>query len=145
DNHAANRSPNARADQTVGAVSIFKLPEHDKAVVERKVGTGIAGTLVVPTMKRASAIFDFDFACGRRESQGLGEKASNCLAFTLVELLVVISIIALLAGLTVGLSGVAIRKSKESRMRGELNRLVTLIENYKAKIGYYPPSTEALR
>ena len=62
--------------------------------------------------------------------------------FTLVELLVVISIMGVLAGLTVGLSGVASRKSKEGRIRGDLNRLVTLIENYKAKMGFYPPSPD---
>ncbi len=59
-------------------------------------------------------------------------------AFTIVELLVVISIIALLASLTVGLSSVASRKSKESRMQGELNKLVTAIESYHAAIGSYP-------
>lgn len=59
--------------------------------------------------------------------------------FTLIELLVVISIIGVLASLTVGLSGVASRKSKESRLRGDLNRLVTSIENYKAALGMYPP------
>jgi prepilin-type N-terminal cleavage/methylation domain-containing protein len=64
--------------------------------------------------------------------------------FTLIELLVVISVIALLAGLTVGLSGVAGRKSKEARLRGDLNRLVTLIDNYKARMGFYPPSPEKI-
>ncbi|MCF7763688.1 MAG: type II secretion system GspH family protein [Verrucomicrobia bacterium] len=59
-------------------------------------------------------------------------------AFTIVELLVVISIIALLASLTVGLSSIASRKSKESRMQGELNKLVTAIESYHAAIGSYP-------
>ncbi len=71
-------------------------------------------------------------------------------AFTLVELLVVISIIALLASLTVGLSGLASRKSKESRVKGDLSRLDTAIESYKASIGSYPrdnpgrPSTNQL-
>ncbi|MBI4658484.1 MAG: type II secretion system protein [Verrucomicrobia bacterium] len=60
-------------------------------------------------------------------------------AFTLIELLVVISIIGVLASLTVGLSGVASRKSKESRVRGDLDRYVTAIENYKAALGTYPP------
>lgn len=71
-------------------------------------------------------------------------------AFTLIELLVVISIIALLASLTVGLSGLASRKSKEARVKGDLNRLATAIDNYKAAIGSYPrdnpgrPSTNQL-
>jgi len=71
-------------------------------------------------------------------------RPAGLLAFTLIELLVVISIIGILAGLTVGLSGVASRKSKESRIRGDLNRLVTVIENYKARLGSYPPSPDGL-
>jgi len=60
-------------------------------------------------------------------------------AFTLIELLVVIGIIAVVAGLVVGLGAVAGEKSKISRAQAERDRLVTLIENYKAKIGVYPP------
>lgn len=59
--------------------------------------------------------------------------------FTLIELLVVMGIIGVLAGLTVGLSSVASRKSKTGRMEKELNELVTAIEVYKSsKIGSYP-------
>jgi prepilin-type N-terminal cleavage/methylation domain-containing protein len=59
--------------------------------------------------------------------------------FSLIELLVVISIIGLLATLTVGLIGVASRKNKESRLKTDLNKHVSAIENYKAAIGSYPP------
>jgi prepilin-type N-terminal cleavage/methylation domain-containing protein len=71
-------------------------------------------------------------------------------AFTLIELLVVISIIALLASLTVGLSGVAGRKSKESRIKADLNKLITAIDGYIGAIGSPPrdnpgkPSTNQL-
>jgi prepilin-type N-terminal cleavage/methylation domain-containing protein len=61
------------------------------------------------------------------------------LAFTLIELLTVISIIAVLAGMVVGLAPVASAKMKEARVRGELAGLVTAIESYKAKFGVYPP------
>ena len=60
-------------------------------------------------------------------------------AFTLIELLVVIAIIAIVAGLVVGLSGVTSEKKKISRAQVERDRLVTLIEDYKAKVGVYPP------
>jgi prepilin-type N-terminal cleavage/methylation domain-containing protein len=60
-------------------------------------------------------------------------------AFTLIELLVVISIIGLLASLTVGLTGLATRKSKEARIRTEMTKLVNAIENYKTALGFYPP------
>jgi len=59
--------------------------------------------------------------------------------FTLIELLTVISIIALLATIGAALSGVAIRKARESRVRAELGKLVTGIEAYRADLGQYPP------
>lgn len=60
-------------------------------------------------------------------------------AFTLLELLTVIGIIGLLAGLVVGLAPLAGARMRESRMKAELNDLVTAIENYKARFGIYPP------
>lgn len=59
-------------------------------------------------------------------------------AFTLIELLVVIAIIGVLASLIVGLSGLASKKMRESRIRAELNQLVTAIESYHARFGHYP-------
>jgi prepilin-type N-terminal cleavage/methylation domain-containing protein len=64
---------------------------------------------------------------------------NRLVAFTLIELLVVIAIIGILAGLIVGLSGLASRKMRESRIRTELNQLVTAIESYHARFGHYPP------
>jgi prepilin-type N-terminal cleavage/methylation domain-containing protein len=60
-------------------------------------------------------------------------------AFTIIELLVVIGIIAVVAGLVVGLSAVVGEKKRISRAQAERDRLVTLIESYKAKVGVYPP------
>lgn len=60
-------------------------------------------------------------------------------AFTLLELLVVISIIGLLAGLVVGLAPIAATKMREAKLKAELNELVTAIESYKARFGVYPP------
>jgi prepilin-type N-terminal cleavage/methylation domain-containing protein len=64
-------------------------------------------------------------------------------AMTIMELLMVIAIMAIVAGLVVGLSAVAGEKKKISRAQAELNRLVTLIENYKSKVGMYPPANLA--
>ncbi len=60
-------------------------------------------------------------------------------AFTLIEMLVVIGIIAILAGLIVGLTSSAGAKKVESRVRTELNQLVGAIETYHKKNGFYPP------
>src|SRR5687768_15920298 len=59
----------------------------------------------------------------------------GCNGFTLVELLAVIAIIALLAGIVVGVSGTATIKSREGRMRAEHAELVTAIETYKLELG----------
>jgi prepilin-type N-terminal cleavage/methylation domain-containing protein len=60
-------------------------------------------------------------------------------AFTLIELLIVISVIALLAALTFP----AVRGAKLSvmraRARSEMTQVETAIERYKDKLGYYPP------
>lgn len=60
-------------------------------------------------------------------------------AFSLMELLVVIGIMILVAGMVVGLAGVVGEKKKISRTQVEREKLVTLIESYKTKIGVYPP------
>lgn len=70
--------------------------------------------------------------CGRREGGRRG-------AFTLIELLTVIAIISVLAGMVVGLAPVASAKMKEARVRAELAGLVTAIESYKSRFGVYPP------
>jgi type II secretory pathway pseudopilin PulG len=64
---------------------------------------------------------------------------SNFRAFTLIDLLAVIAIIGVLAGMVVGLSGIAIEKQRASRIRTEHTKLMTAIESYKAELGNYPP------
>jgi prepilin-type N-terminal cleavage/methylation domain-containing protein len=69
-----------------------------------------------------------------------GKKATW--AFTLVELLAVIAIIGLLAGIVLGTSGIAVEKSRLSRIRAEKEKLVTAIEDYKSVMGTYPPDNQ---
>ncbi len=69
----------------------------------------------------------------------------NCLggrsaaAFTLVELLMVISIIGIVAALTVATIGAAAGKRDENAVKAKLAKLVLAIEDYKVKTGHYPP------
>lgn len=62
------------------------------------------------------------------------------LAFTLIELLTVIAIIGVVAGLLLSLAGASSRVKVERRVKAELEQLVTAIESYKVKYGSYPPS-----
>jgi len=97
-------------------------------------------------MSIGPTISDFDFDAKRRAGPGRTATPPNPRksAFTLIELLVVIAIIGVLASLTVGLSSVASRKSKESRVRAELDQLATAIDNYKAALGTYPPDNPGM-
>jgi len=61
-------------------------------------------------------------------------------AFTLIELLVVIAVIALLAGLIIPITGAAKRHQILSKSRSELNQVITAIQVYKTKKGFYPPA-----
>jgi prepilin-type N-terminal cleavage/methylation domain-containing protein len=59
--------------------------------------------------------------------------------FTLIEMLVVITIIGIIAAMVLGLAGLASRKKKDSVASATVTRLVSMIENYHDKLGYYPP------
>ena len=66
-------------------------------------------------------------------------QAQKAPAFTLIELLTVISIIGIIAGLLVGLAPLASRRMKETKVRAEMQEIIMLIDSYKAKYGVYPP------
>ena len=60
-------------------------------------------------------------------------------AFTLIELLVVIGVIAILAGILLGVLPAAQAKSVRGRVKAEMKALETAIHSYKAKNNFYPP------
>ena len=66
---------------------------------------------------------------------GIGKRR----AFTLVELLVVISVMAILAGFTLSVLPAFKRQQYLKTARAELDQVATALENYKAQYGFYPP------
>jgi prepilin-type N-terminal cleavage/methylation domain-containing protein len=70
----------------------------------------------------------------RRPAQPAGERG-----FTLIEMLVVISVIAILASMIFPITGAVNRKKIKSRVRAELEQVSTVIDTYKDKLGHYPP------
>jgi type II secretion system protein G len=65
-------------------------------------------------------------------------------AFTLIELMVVVAVVAILAGLTLGGLGYVNRKSAGSRAQTEVAALSAAIESYKLDFGMYPSNATVL-
>ena len=68
-------------------------------------------------------------------------KRSNQPSFTLVEVLVVISIIGALAGIMVPTIKGAMEAGKKAKAKGELNAIVAAVKAYKQEYGRWPGST----
>lgn len=58
--------------------------------------------------------------------------------FTLVELLVVMSIIGILMGLIVGVAGYASKKTAASQAQSDLSKLFNALDQYRSVYGSYP-------
>jgi prepilin-type N-terminal cleavage/methylation domain-containing protein len=61
-------------------------------------------------------------------------------AFTLIELLIVIAIMGILAGLIFPVTGAVKRRQYINHTQAEMAQLETAIDRYKAAYGFYPPS-----
>jgi prepilin-type N-terminal cleavage/methylation domain-containing protein len=61
------------------------------------------------------------------------------LAFTLIELLTVITIMGIVAALVVTMGKAASQKKKDMAVKADKSKLITMIDSYHAKLNYYPP------
>ncbi len=75
------------------------------------------------------------------EAFGVNLWNSSPAAFSLVELLFVLAIVSILAGLVVGVAKYASTKAATSRAQSEIAAMEMALENYKNDHGAYPPST----
>jgi len=73
-----------------------------------------------------------------------GERRRRASGFTLLELIVVVSMIAILAAIALPNFKVAIIQAREATLKEDLFRLRELIDQYYVDKGQYPPSLEAL-
>lgn len=68
---------------------------------------------------------------------------NRCAAFSLIELMAVIFIIALLAAIGVALFSSATGAKYDAKIRSEMAQILLAIDGYKEKNGYYPPDNPA--
>jgi prepilin-type N-terminal cleavage/methylation domain-containing protein len=61
-------------------------------------------------------------------------------AFTMIELLVVIGVIAILAALILATAGFAVSAMRKARVTAERDALITALQRYKQDKGSYPPA-----
>ncbi len=67
----------------------------------------------------------------------------NRRAFTLIELLMVIAVITILAGLGIGGMGMATRRASEADTRSRMERLKNALQEHHRDWGYYPEQDPA--
>jgi len=82
----------------------------------------------VPSRSRIDPAADYEWPLDR------GRRA-----FTLIELLIVIAIMAILAGLIFPVTGALNRRKMIARTKAELGLVKMAIDDYQTKLGHYPP------
>ena len=80
--------------------------------------------------------------CPQPQRSCAREDTRRYTAFTLIELLIVMAIIIVLAGLILATANYVQKKGYRSRAEAEIAAISAALENYKADNGVYPSTTE---
>lgn len=75
---------------------------------------------------------------GASGASGRMQRSCRCAGFTLVELLAVTMVMAILAGIVLGVAGYAARRADESRAKAELQVIRNALDGYRVTAGMYP-------
>lgn len=70
------------------------------------------------------------------------EKKRSCTGFTLIELMVVITIIALMFGIVISSANFLRSASADAKRKADLASIQSALQNYYADLNYFPQSTE---
>jgi general secretion pathway protein G len=78
------------------------------------------------------------------EEQAAPERASRMSGFTLMEMMIVMALIVILAGIGMTVYGTSVQRSKEAVLKEDLFRMRDAIDQYYADKNKYPGSLEDL-
>jgi prepilin-type N-terminal cleavage/methylation domain-containing protein len=109
--------------------------------------TAMTKYAVAETTRRGRRLEHPDAASGRvlpgvfRDRRRVEAQPQRYIArgFTLVELLVVITIMGMIAAMVIGMSALAARKKQDAVVTAMKTRLMLFIDTYHSKMGFYPP------
>src|ERR1044072_7694093 len=78
------------------------------------------------------------------EQQATPKRPSRASGFTLMEMMIVMVLIVILAGIGLSVYGNSVQRAKEATLKEDLFRMRDAIDQYYADKNKYPPSLEAL-